>query len=159
MVRAHPVWLCWSSAVMFSPSKQYMRKITVMPADDEPHMPVHLTPEHEALPVCGKHTVDVPAASIPAGMASSSNDGCGGGSGRLMVVGGMDATRTRLATVEAYDPREGLWTSIPPMERARASCGLAALGGDLYIVAGLPLFVPMRARDLHTDTQMLNIDF
>lgn len=132
-------------------------KSTVMPADKELHMPVDLTGEHEGLPVCGKHTVGIPAAHVPAGMASSCNNGWGGGSGRLMVVGGMDATRTRLATVEAYDPREGLWISISPMERARASCGLAALGGDLYVVAGPPLLEPMRARDVHRDTHMLNI--
>lgn len=29
--------------------------------------------------------------------------------GRLFAIGGMNAQRERLATVEAYDPREGVW--------------------------------------------------
>ena len=37
-------------------------------------------------------------------------------SGRLLVVGGMTDARTRLAAVEAYDPREGRWTALPPMQ-------------------------------------------
>ena len=53
------------------------------------------------------------------------------------MVGGMDATRTRLNTVESYDPREGRWAAVPPMQRARASCGLAVLASQMFVVAGL----------------------
>lgn len=52
------------------------------------------------------------------------------------MVGGMDATRTRMAAVEAYDPREGRWGQLPPMSQARASCCTAVLGDELYAVAG-----------------------
>lgn len=48
----------------------------------------------------------------------------------------MDATRTRMAAVEAYDPREGRWGQLPPMGQARASCCTAVLGDELYAVAG-----------------------
>lgn len=53
------------------------------------------------------------------------------------MVGGMDATRTRLNTVESYDPREGRWAAVPPMQRARASCGLAVLASQMFVVAGV----------------------
>jgi hypothetical protein len=57
---------------------------------------------------------------------------------RLYVVGGLDEVRTRLALVEAYDPREGRWTSLAPLSAARSSCGLAALtiGSHGRIYAG-----------------------
>ena len=48
----------------------------------------------------------------------------------------MDATRTRMASAEAFDPREGRWSSLPPMAQARASCGTAILNDELYAVAG-----------------------
>lgn len=39
----------------------------------------------------------------------------------------MDEMRTRLASVEALDPREGKWVGLAPLSMARSSCGLAAL--------------------------------
>lgn len=56
--------------------------------------------------------------------------------GRLYAIGGMTRTRTRMKTVEAFDPREGQWTLLPAMAQARASCGTAILGDELYAVAG-----------------------
>lgn len=61
---------------------------------------------------------------------------CSAFAGRLYVVGGMTKMRTRMASVEAYDPREGRWTRLPPMAQARASCGTAVLGDELFAVAG-----------------------
>lgn len=61
---------------------------------------------------------------------------CSSMAGRLIVCGGMNASRTRLSSVEAFDPREGRWTLLPPMQTARASCGTAVLADDLYVVAG-----------------------
>ena len=56
--------------------------------------------------------------------------------GRVHVVGGMTARRGRLASMEAYDPREGRWSLLPPMSAARSSCGCAPFEGRLYVVAG-----------------------
>lgn len=56
--------------------------------------------------------------------------------GRVHVVGGMTARRARLASMEAYDPREGHWSLLPPMSAPRSSCGCAPFEGRLYVVAG-----------------------
>ncbi|DBA92825.1 hypothetical protein WJX77_008376 [Trebouxia sp. C0004] len=56
--------------------------------------------------------------------------------GRLYVAGGMTSTRTRLASVEAYDPREGKWSLIAAMGVPRSSAGVAALAGCLFAVGG-----------------------
>jgi hypothetical protein len=57
--------------------------------------------------------------------------------GRIVVLGGMDATRTRLRSAEALDPREGRWHQLPPMAHARASSGVSCIGDRLYVVAGV----------------------
>ena len=56
--------------------------------------------------------------------------------GRLFVAGGMTSTRTRLASVEAYDPREGKWSWIAAMGVARSSAGVATLADCLFAVGG-----------------------
>eukprot|EP00887_Chlorella_sp_A99_P002395 scaffold10.g2395.t1 len=56
--------------------------------------------------------------------------------GRLLAVGGLTAVRTRLASVEALDPREGVWRPLPPLATPRSSCGVAALGGEVFVVGG-----------------------
>ncbi|KAA6427072.1 MAG: isoform A [Trebouxia sp. A1-2] len=56
--------------------------------------------------------------------------------GRLYVAGGMTSTRTRLASVEAYDPREGKWSLIAAMGVPRSSAGVAALADCLFAVGG-----------------------
>lgn len=58
--------------------------------------------------------------------------------GRLYVCGGLaGAGGARLATVEAYDPREGgAFRAVAPMAAPRSSCGAAALGGRLYVAGG-----------------------
>jgi N-acetylneuraminic acid mutarotase len=35
--------------------------------------------------------------------------------GRLLVLGGMNEARSRLASVEGYDPREGRWSQLTSM--------------------------------------------
>jgi hypothetical protein len=35
--------------------------------------------------------------------------------GRLLVLGGMNEARSRLASVEGYDPREGRWNQLTSM--------------------------------------------
>ena len=54
--------------------------------------------------------------------------------GRIIVVGGVNEARTRLATVEALDPREGRWQALAPLAAPRSSCGAAALQDRLYVV-------------------------
>lgn len=44
--------------------------------------------------------------------------------GRLYVVGGVSEARTRMAGVEALDPREGRWAAVAPLHAARSSCGV-----------------------------------
>ncbi|KAF6256002.1 hypothetical protein COO60DRAFT_1702518 [Scenedesmus sp. NREL 46B-D3] len=56
--------------------------------------------------------------------------------GRLLVLGGMNEARSRLASVEGYDPREGRWSALTSMTHARSSCGVSALGGRLFAVGG-----------------------
>ena len=58
--------------------------------------------------------------------------------GRIVVLGGTDALRVRLASVEALDPREGRWRQLPPMRVARSGAGAAvsASAGGLLVVAG-----------------------
>ena len=58
--------------------------------------------------------------------------------GRVVVLGGTDALRVRLASAEALDPREGKWRALPPMRTARSGAGAAvsASAGGLLVVAG-----------------------
>ncbi|KAL3148447.1 hypothetical protein ABBQ38_15519 [Trebouxia sp. C0009 RCD-2024] len=56
--------------------------------------------------------------------------------GRLYVAGGMTSTRTRLESVEAYDPREGKWSWVAAMGVPRSSAGVAALADCLFAVGG-----------------------
>lgn len=56
--------------------------------------------------------------------------------GRLYVVGGVDHARMQLSSVEAFDPREGRWTSLASMSSPRSSCGLAALSSSLFVAGG-----------------------
>lgn len=69
--------------------------------------------------------------NLPVMNASSDND-----AGRLYVVGGMTSARTRLCSVEAYDPREGQWQGIADMAVPRSSAGVAALAEGLLVVGG-----------------------
>jgi N-acetylneuraminic acid mutarotase len=65
----------------------------------------------------------------------------------------MTSERKRLATVVAYDPREGLWHDIAQMSVARSSCGVASLHNRLYVVGG-------NARDsqFHTSVEAFSVE-
>ncbi len=54
--------------------------------------------------------------------------------GRLYVAGGMNEQRHRLAEVEAYDPREGKWQRVGPMQVGIfVGCANAKLGLGCFV--------------------------
>ena len=56
-----------------------------------------------------------------------------------MLLGGTDALRSRLASVEAFDPRDGKWRPLPSLALARSGAGAAvAVGGALVVAGGTP---------------------
>mmetsp|Transcript_54218 Transcript_54218/g.100196 ORF Transcript_54218/g.100196 Transcript_54218/m.100196 type:complete len:433 (-) Transcript_54218:23-1321(-) len=56
---------------------------------------------------------------------------------QFYVCGGSSAgSFLPLPTVERLDLRTGAWESVPPMPSARRWCGVAAIGGALYVVGG-----------------------
>lgn len=71
----------------------------------------------------------------------------------------MSSTRTRLSSVEAYDPREGHWELMPRMSVLRSSAGVGALAEGLFVVGGnagedsihnsVEMFVPAAGKWLH----------
>eukprot|EP00438_Fugacium_kawagutii_P019947 Skav209630 [mRNA] locus=scaffold4224:98652:106840:+ [translate_table: standard] len=52
---------------------------------------------------------------------------------RLYVIGGLDDTFAPLAVVERYDPLDGSWESLPPINTARHGACAAAFAGYLYV--------------------------
>ena len=56
--------------------------------------------------------------------------------GKIYVVGGRDAQRQDLSSVEVYEPSSDTWTLVAPMGTARKQHGVAVLGGKLYAVGG-----------------------
>ena len=56
--------------------------------------------------------------------------------GRLVLLGGTDALRSRLASVEAFDPRDGGWRPLPSLALARSGAGAAVAAGGALVVAG-----------------------
>lgn len=55
------------------------------------------------------------------------------GDGKLLVCGGRDGLKT-LNTFESWDPIEGVWNSMPPMNTPRHGLGVAVFEGPLYAV-------------------------
>ena len=53
----------------------------------------------------------------------------------LCAVGGSDGSH-HLASVERFDPDEGVWEPVVPMSSRRNQCGVGVLGGKLYAVGG-----------------------
>lgn len=69
--------------------------------------------------------------------------------------------RTRLSDMEAYDPREGIWHTLPAMPQPRSSFGLVSLGGKLYAgvyVGGEGWPVGCVGCDQHTWTSNMHIE-
>jgi hypothetical protein len=56
--------------------------------------------------------------------------------GRVLVVGGMDATTANLASAEIYDPTTNVWTGAPDMGAARALPSAVPIGGGRILVVG-----------------------
>jgi N-acetylneuraminic acid mutarotase len=56
--------------------------------------------------------------------------------GRLYIFGGMSDRRSRLSSVEAYDPREGKWSGVPSMSVSRSSAGVVVLQDRIYLAGG-----------------------
>ena len=56
--------------------------------------------------------------------------------GKIYAVGGRDAQRHDLSSVEVYDPGSDTWTLVAPMGIARKQHGVAVLSGKLYAVGG-----------------------
>lgn len=52
------------------------------------------------------------------------------------MVGGKDVAGRRLRSVEALDPREGVWRGASPLAEGRSSCGVACVGGQLFAMGG-----------------------
>mmetsp|Transcript_15660 Transcript_15660/g.44657 ORF Transcript_15660/g.44657 Transcript_15660/m.44657 type:complete len:664 (-) Transcript_15660:297-2288(-) len=58
------------------------------------------------------------------------------GSSQIIIMGGMNDVRTRLVSVEAYDPREGRLRELPPLPRPLSSAASCCSGYHLYIMGG-----------------------
>jgi N-acetylneuraminic acid mutarotase len=56
--------------------------------------------------------------------------------GRVLVVGGVDATNTALASVEIYDPMTQSWSPGPPMSTARELPSVTLLANGQVLVSG-----------------------
>ena len=57
-------------------------------------------------------------------------------SSQLVIAGGMDDKRTRLQSVEAYDPREGQLHMMCPLPEPISSATSCVCSYDLYVIGG-----------------------
>ena len=55
---------------------------------------------------------------------------------QIVIMGGMNDARTRLTSVEAYDPREGRLRELPPLPRALSSAASCVAGHSVYVMGG-----------------------
>jgi hypothetical protein len=60
----------------------------------------------------------------------------GGGSGKLVVVGGEDDGDSHLKTAEWYDASAGQWRALPDMSVERCACAAVCIEGNVYVVGG-----------------------
>jgi hypothetical protein len=58
--------------------------------------------------------------------------------GKLYVIGGQAGPQSTLGTLQAYDPKTDVWTTLTPMPTPRAYFGAAVLGRKIYTVGGTP---------------------
>ena len=56
--------------------------------------------------------------------------------GNIIVIGGLDSNRTRLCTVEAYDPRAGQWRQFESLPETISSAASCVLNNESAFVAG-----------------------
>lgn len=61
-----------------------------------------------------------------------------GGSGQILIVGGLDADGNPLASAELYEPASGVFTTIDgALNTARyGHVGVATVGGAIFIIGG-----------------------
>ncbi len=61
-----------------------------------------------------------------------------GGSGQILIVGGLDQNGNPLASAELYDPATGVFTTIAgALNTARyGHVGVAMVGGTIFIIGG-----------------------
>src|SRR5262245_15007410 len=57
--------------------------------------------------------------------------------GKVYVIGGFDKTANVVASVEAYDPQTGLWTSAAPLPEPLHHANAAVVGGKIYVLGSL----------------------
>ena len=57
-------------------------------------------------------------------------------SSQIIIMGGMNDVRTRLASVEAYDPREGRLRALPSLPRPLSSAASCCSGYRVFIMGG-----------------------
>lgn len=57
-------------------------------------------------------------------------------SSQLIIIGGMDDRRTRLHSVEAYDPREGRLRMMAPLPKPISSATSCVCGHEIYVIGG-----------------------
>ncbi len=75
--------------------------------------------------------------------------------GRVLLIGGYDATKQRLSTTEIYDPPTNTWSDGPTMLHARAGHSVVTLtSGALLVAGGEPLKTVER---LDGDTQWTDV--
>ncbi len=55
---------------------------------------------------------------------------------KVYAVGGRDGSTTNFDYVEAYDPDDGMWHTVTPMNTARGGPGAMGMGDDLVVCAG-----------------------
>jgi non-specific serine/threonine protein kinase len=57
--------------------------------------------------------------------------------GRIYAIGGrLRGIDTNLTTVEAFDPRTGRWSRLPPLPEARGGTGAATVGRRIVSIGG-----------------------
>lgn len=56
--------------------------------------------------------------------------------GKLYILGGIDANRQGIASVEEYDPATNAWRMRAPMPRPLHHPAAAAIGGAIYVIGG-----------------------
>ncbi len=56
--------------------------------------------------------------------------------GKIYILGGIDANRQGIASVEEYDPATNAWRTRAPMPRPLHHPAAAAIGGAIYVIGG-----------------------
>jgi hypothetical protein len=57
--------------------------------------------------------------------------------GMLNAIGGTDAGKSLLASVERYYPSTDSWSAAPPLPQARAGLCAVAVSDGMYVMGGM----------------------